>query len=186
MPRVKAIFVGLVTCALAAAVCGQTTAPVTAPNPLYDAWQGQEKKTVTFDRQETISGGAPVGGQRPARHSTVSETCTQLTDAEAVIQIAQDNQPAQTLTIPAKVSPDDPAFPKAAGTEDIKIGDKTYTCKKYTYYTRSKAEMGRDGQGLAGTVTVWIADGVPGGIVQRNISLTIRASYDITEKMVAR
>jgi predicted secreted protein len=43
--------------------------------------------------------------------------------------------------------------------------------------------MGRDGQGLRGQVTVWVADGVPGGIVQRHISLTIRASYDITDTL---
>ena len=41
--------------------------------------------------------------------------------------------------------------------------------------------MGRDAQGLRGRVTVWVAEGVPGGVVKRTISLTIRASYEITD-----
>ena len=51
------------------------------------------------------------------------------------------------------------------------------------YSTSSKAEMGRDPQGLRGRVTVWVADGVPGGVVKRNISLTIRVTYDITDTL---
>ena len=86
----------------------------------------------------------------------------------------------------ARLMPDDPALPKPAGSEELKIGDKTYSCAKYTYYTTSKAEMGREPQGLRGRVTVWVADGVPGGIVQRNISLTIRVSYNITDTLAIK
>jgi hypothetical protein len=39
---------------------------------------------------------------------------------------------------------------------------------------------------MSGHVTVWVADGVPGGIVQRNISLTIRVSYDITDALALK
>jgi hypothetical protein len=161
-------------------------APVAVDNPLYNAWKGQEKKTVTFTREETISGGAPIrgGGARAANQSTVTETCTKITDQQAEIEVKVGDAAAETLIVPAKLLPDNPELPKAAGTEDVKIGDKTYSCKKYTYYTSSKAEMGRDGQGLRGRATVWVADGIPGGIVQRDISLTIRVSYNMTDTLV--
>jgi hypothetical protein len=154
-------------------------------NPLYSAWKGQEGKTVTFNRSLQISGGAPIpGGQRKPISSQVQFALSESTAERAVIKVT--NLPAadgaaETLTISANLMPDDPAYPKAAGTEDIKIGNMTYACKKYTYATNSKAEMGRDGQGLRGDVTVWVAEGVPGGVVQRQISLTIRVSYQITD-----
>jgi hypothetical protein len=166
------------------------SAPVEADaavNPLYSAWKGQEGKTVTFTRTEAISGGAPIpgGGTRSVTTSTATYTFSEISADQAIIKVQRDaNRPVETLKIPAKVAANDPAFPKAAGKENLKIGDKTYTCVKYTYQTKSKEEMGRDGQGLPGYVTVWLADGVPGGVVQRKISLTIRASYDITETIM--
>src|SRR5207248_1772115 len=95
-------------------------------NPLYNAWKGQETKTATFTREETISGGAPApgGGQRAANRTTVSETCTKITEAQAEIAMTVGDSPAQTLIIPANLTPDDPALPKAAGNEDVKIGEK--------------------------------------------------------------
>jgi hypothetical protein len=159
-----------------------------AANPLYGAWKGQEGKSVTFNRSEQISGGAPIrgGGSRPASTSRVEFALSEFTAEHAVIKVTAQSPAAgaeKTLTIPASLKPDDPAFPKAAGTEDLKIGDKTYACKKYTYSTDSEAEMGRSGQGLRGRVTVWLAEGVPGGVVKRQISLTIRASYEITDTL---
>ncbi len=157
-------------------------------NPLYAAWKGQEEKTATFNRTEQISGGAPVpgGNARPATNSTVQFKLSEFTPDQAVIKVATSTAPAESLTLvePAKLMPDDPAFPKPAGKEELKIGDKTYTCAKYTYTTNSKAEMGRDGQGMRGSVTVWVADGVPGGIVQRHVSLTIRVTYDVTDTLM--
>jgi inhibitor of cysteine peptidase len=169
-------------------------------NPLCNAWKGQEGKSVEFKRSELISGGAPIAGAKPAITSSTRYTLSEFTPKQAVIQVITGSEDAvgvlpslsdspmkfvevETLAIPAKLMPDDPALPKAAGTENLRIGDKTYACTKYTYSTNSKAEMGRDGQGLRGQVTVWVDDGVPGGIVQRHISLTIRASYDITDTL---
>ena len=164
-----------------------TKAGQAAANPLYGAWKGQEGKSVTFNRSEQISGGSPIrgGGSRPASTSRVEFALSEITAEKAVIKVTA-RSPAgaeKTLTIPASLKLDDPAFPKAAGTEDLKIGDKTYACKKYTYSTDSEAEMGRSGQGLRGRVTVWLAEGVPGGVVKRQISLTIRASYEITDTL---
>jgi hypothetical protein len=156
-----------------------------AANPLYLAWKGQEGKKVTFNRTERISGGAPVpgGGDRAASSTTVQFALAQFSAGQATITVTTSNQPPQTLVIPATLASNDLAFTLTAGSEKLKIGGKTYDCVKYTYSTSSKAELGRDPQGLRGQVTVWVADGVPGGVVKRTISLTIRASYDITDTL---
>jgi inhibitor of cysteine peptidase len=195
------------------ALTGSALAAATAPdnnkaadNPLYGFWKGQEGGTVLFKRSELISGGAPVAGVKPAVTSYALYSLSEFTAKQVVVKvttiseivvsrttlssssvdfvtISPETDASETLTIPAKLMPDDPAFPKATGAEDLKIFGRTYACTKYTYSTNSKAEMGRDGQGR-GQATVWVADGVPGGIVQRRISLTIRASYDITDTLI--
>ena len=156
-------------------------------NPLYAAWKGQEGKTATFNRTESISGGAPTpgdGGSRALPSRSIQFTLATISADQAEIKVVTDgNQAAETFIIPAKLMPGDPAFPKPDGAEELKIGGKTYSCVKYSYYTASAAELGREPQGLRGHVTVWVADGVPGGIVKRNIELTIRASYDITDTL---
>jgi hypothetical protein len=157
-----------------------------AVNPLYAAWKGQEGKSVTFTSTEARYGGAPMprGGGAPPTTSTVKYALSQITPEQAVIKVTRDAGAAETLVIPAKLPAGDAAIPVAAGKEDLKVGDKTYSCTKYTYKTKSAAEMGRDGQGLAGRVTVWMADGVPGGIVQRQVNLTDRVTYVNTEILV--
>ena len=157
-------------------------------NPLYRAWQGQAGKTVMFTRTEQISGGAPMpaGAPRAATSSTVQFALAEITADRALVKVVTpDNAAGDTLTIPAKMAADDPALPKAAGVEKLTIGHMMYACTKYTYTTNAKAEMGQDGQGLRGSVTAWLADGVPGGVVQRQISLTIRATYDLTDILAA-
>ena len=161
---------------------------VALANPLYAAWKGMEGRAVTFNRTESMSGGAPVAGlgSRELPAKTVRFTLAELTADQATVKVITDpNQPAETLIISANLMPEDPTLPKPAGTEELKIGDKTYACTKYTYYTNSKAELGRESQGLRGRVTVWVADGIPGGIVQRNVMLTIRVTYDMTDTLVA-
>lgn len=170
-----------------AAVKVTVVAKEAVANPLYNLWKGQEGKSATFQRSETISGGAPVaGGFGQTSLNTVTYGCEKFTDEQAVIAVKLGEAPAQALNIAAKMMADDPGYPKPAGKEELKIGEKTYACTRYTYFTGSPAEMGRDGQGLRGRVTVWVAEGVPGGVVQRKILLTIRASYDITETLVEK
>ena len=156
-------------------------------NPLYLAWKGHKGKTVVFDRAESISGGAPVPGGSGSRKSPSVRVEFVLSDysaEQAVLKVTTGtNLQAETLVIPARLLPGDPSLPVFAGREELKIGGKTYACTRYNYMTTSKAEVGRDAQGLSGRVTVWVADGIPGGIIQRNITLTIRASYDITDTM---
>jgi hypothetical protein len=193
---------------VAALSMGQTPASSTAPapglivsgvkgvaeaakdlNPLYAAWKGQEGKVAKYVRQETISGGAPMpgaNGGRAGANVDVTYTLDKITAEQAMIKITRGADTSDSLVIPAMEAVDDPACPKPAGKEDVKIGDKTYACTKYTYRTKDKAEMGRDGQGLAGQVTVWVADGVPGGVVQKKILLTIRATYEIVETLAEK
>jgi hypothetical protein len=181
LPAPAGPWIGQATTAATASVPIATDSAI---NPLFAAWKGQEGKTVVFARTETISGGAPIpgGGARSTTTSTAKYALSEITAEHAIIKVTRDpTAPTETVTIPARMAADDPTFPKATGKEDLKIGEKSYACIKYAYRTKSKEEMGRDGQGLGGFVTVWVADGVPGGIVQRKISLTIRATYDITE-----
>ena len=172
----------------AATLKPEAGAALTVVNPLYAPWKGQEGRAVTFNRTESISGGAPMpgGGSRTLPSKSVQFKLAEFSADQATIKITTDaNLPAETLIIPAKLMPDDPALAKSAGTEELKIEGKNYACTKYIYYTTSKAELGREPQGLRGRATVWVADGVPGGIVQRNIVLTIRVTYDITDTLAA-
>ena len=127
-------FLTALVCALAPALRAQDATPVPEANPLYSAWKGQEGRTATFNRTESRSGGAPMrggGDGRTAPASSVQFTLSEISAAQATIKVAANpDQPAETLVISAKLMPDDPAFPKSAGTEDLKIGDKTYHCAR--------------------------------------------------------
>lgn len=165
----------------------QIVAKEPAANPLYATWKGQEGKTVTFNRTESISGGAPIpgnSGSRAVPSKSIQFTLAKFSTDQAEIKVITDgNQTAGTLVIPSKLMPDDPTLPKPNGTEELTIGGKTYTCAKYTYYTGSAAELGHESQGLRGHVTVWVAGGIPGGIVKRNIEHTVRVTYNITDTL---
>jgi hypothetical protein len=144
---------------------------------------------VTFSRTESISGGAPIpgnGGSRALPSKSIQFSLAKFSADQAEIKVISDGtQATETLVIPARLMPDDPTLPKSAGTEELKIGGKNYSCVKYTYYTGSAAELGHESQGLRGRVTVWVTEGVPGGVVKRNIELTIRVTYDITDTLAS-
>src|SRR5208283_5135255 len=62
-------------------------------NPLYAAWKGQEGKTATFTRAETISGGAPIPGgnaARPAATSSVMYALSEINARRAVLKVTRD------------------------------------------------------------------------------------------------
>jgi len=155
-------------------------------NPLYPLWTTTAVgKTVTFNRVSQISGGAPVGGGPKPTTSKVKFLLTELTPEKALLKVGADPaKDGELLIVAAKLAPDDPALPKAAGQEDIKIGATTYACKVYYYTTRSATEAGRDTQGLPARITLWVAPSVPGGIVRRQVELTIKASYSTTDTWV--
>jgi hypothetical protein len=189
MSAFRKIFLTIIACCLGVALQAQDAvapqkpaavakAPVT--NPLYEAWRGLEGKTIAFNRTESLGGGAPVpgdGGSRALPSKSIRFTLAKFSADQAAIKVIADaHQAEETLVIPAKLMPEDPTLPKPDGTGELTIGGKTYSCVKYLYYTGSAVELGREPQGLRGRVTVWVADGVPGGIVRRNIELTIRVT----------
>ena len=147
-------------------------------NPLYQAWPAKEGIQVRFARTEHISGGIPMSGGSMSR-STATYKLSKTTPAELTIAVGEDS-----FTIPAKIAPDAPGFPKLTGTADVKIGGKTYPCKVYHYTTKAAAEAGRNTQGLPAEVTVWVTADVPGGVVRRQISLTIKATYEIEDTFI--
>jgi len=158
-------------------------------NPLYIAWKGQEKgRTVTYNRTLTISGGAPPGSAYTYPSALMKFTLSNFSAEQATIKVTTPDFKLnpQTFVIPAKLMPDDPALPKFVGAEELKIGGKTYGCTKYSYSTTSNAQIAFVTYGIPGDVTVWLSKGVPGGIVQREISVTIKASYDIIDTLAPK
>jgi hypothetical protein len=149
-------------------------------NLLYQAWPATEGVQVRFARTERISGGIPTAESEVRMFkSTVTYKLYKVTPTELTITVGDDS-----FTIPAKIAPDAPGFPKLAGSEDVKIGDKVYPCKIYHYTTKAAAETGRNTQGLPAEVTIWLTPDVPGGVIRRQISLTIKASYDIEDTFI--
>jgi len=153
-----------------------------ANNPIYVACAAGAGKELAFSRRESMSGGAPMPGGRQPTVTAETWTVSEVTADHATITIATGDQ-KRTLSVPANIAAGDGAAPQAGGTEDIKVGDKTYACKVYHYTTKSADELGRNAQGMAGRVTVWVCPDAPGGIVQRQVSLTIRVSYDTVETL---
>ena len=154
-----------------------------ADNPLFHFWPSHAGTIVQFDRTTRISGGVP-GMDDQVFKSMVTYKISNLTPTDLTIEVSGDNR-MDNFTIPARMDPESPSFPKFIKTEDVNLGEKTYSCKVYRYQTTSSAEVGRDTQGLSAEVTVWVSPDALGGIVRRQISLTIKASYDIEDTLVS-
>jgi hypothetical protein len=153
-----------------------------ADNPLFHLWPSHVGTLVQFDRTTRISGGVP-GMEEPALKSMVTYKLSRLTPADLTIEVSEDNR-VDNFVIPVRMDPESPSFPKFVKAEDVILGEKTYSCKVYRYQTTSSAEVGRDTQGLPAEVTVWVSPDMPGGVVRRQISLTIKASYNIEDTLV--
>ena len=154
-----------------------------ADNPLFHFWPSHVGTMVQFDRTTHISGGVP-GMEDQGIKSTVTYKISKLTPTDLTIEVSEDNR-VDNFIIPVRMDPESPSFPKFVKAEDVNLGEKTYSCKVYHYQTISSAEVGRDTQGLPAEVTVWVSPDVPGGVVRRQISLTIKASYDIEDTLVS-
>jgi hypothetical protein len=154
-------------------------------NPCYAAWVGKRGQASRFARTNWISGGAPPGDARVVARNVVVYALADLSADKATVAVTIDGKKQEkAIVIPADLPAGNPGCPKAAGEEEVKIGKKTYRCKVYRYETRSEAEVGRDCQGLAARVTVWMALGVPGGVGRRRIELTVKATYTIDETLL--
>ncbi len=152
-----------------------------ADNPLFHFWPSQVGTIVQFNRTTRISGGIP-GMDDQVFKSMVTYKISNLTPTDLTIEVSEGNR-IDNFTIPARMDPESPSFPKFVKAEDVNLGEKTYSCKVYRYQTSSSAEVGRDTQGLSAEVTVWVSPDVPGGVVRRQISLTIKASYNIEDTL---
>ncbi len=181
----------LLACAAPTASVGKSDSPSSttptiaseADNPLFHFWPSHAGAQVQFDRTTRISGGVP-GMDEPALKSMVTYKISNLTPTDLTIEVSGDNH-MDKFSIPAKMDPESSSFPKFIKAEDVNLGEKTYSCKVYRYQTTSSAEVGRDTQGLPAEVTVWVSPDVPGGVVRRQISLTIKASYNIEDTLVS-
>ena len=153
-------------------------------NPLYNPWTGQEGKTVSFQWQLRISGGAPPGKERVAEEGKATYTATKVTEENVSLEITGNpKETKRKVTISAQLPAKVANLPRLVREEEVTIGKTTYKCKVYTYETRSEAEIGRNPQGLPAQVTVWVAPKVPGGVVRRQISWTVKASYTLEETL---
>ncbi len=154
-----------------------------ADNPLFHFWPARVGAVVQFNRTTRISGGVP-GMAESAFKSTVTYKISQITPTDLTIEVSEDNR-VDHFMMPARLDPASPSFPKFVKAEDVNLGEKTYACKVYRYQTTSSAEVGRDTQGLPAEVTVWVSPDIQGGVVRRQISLTIKASYNIEDILVS-
>lgn len=157
-------------------------------NPLFSNWPTASGTKVQFDRTTHISGGLPLPGNaaRPPAKRKVTYELVKATSEELTIKLHEPDF-TNIFTIPAKVAKGSPNLPKLTKTEELKIGDKTHTCKVYEYTSTTVAETGT----LIGpqnrndfpviNVTVWVSHEVPGGVVRRKMSLLEKASYEIED-----
>lgn len=126
--------------------------------------------------------------------ATITMTLKEITAEQAVIEVATEmsmqgktmSMPAQTQTIKAKV-PKDQAGPTAApegatvtkkgeGDEEITVGGKKYKCHWQ--------ELDLKGKAAAGTMKVWTAGEIPGGVVKSVMNSTAPAKSTMTMELV--
>lgn len=178
------VFIAGLVCLAVLSACAAPSAPAGgAVNPLFSYWPSHVGASVQFDRATRISGGVPGQADQVVK-SLVTYKMIRLTPAGLTLAVSADSTVGD-LIIPATLDPASPGFPKFVKTEAVDLDGKTYSCKVYGYQTTSSAEVGLDTQGLPADVTVWVSPAVPGGVVRRQISLTIKASYDIEDTLVS-
>jgi hypothetical protein len=135
-------------------------------NPAYQSWA--KFKAGTWVEYQTDSEAA---GSKNAIVTT--QTLKELTPEKATIVIQSSmvvagkkmDMPAQTQELTAKIKRP-PAAPAATGdapktdqgTEDIKVDDKTFSCK----WTQVTTEQ----NGMKTTSKTWTSDDVPGSVVK--------------------
>ncbi|HEY1921924.1 MAG TPA: hypothetical protein VGG44_04095 [Tepidisphaeraceae bacterium] len=135
------------------------------PNPAYEAWA--KYKVGTWVEYQTDSEAA---GSKNAIVTT--QTLKALTPDKATVEIKSSmvvagnkmDMPPQTQDIEAKIKRPAAAAatsdaPKTEqGTEDVKVDDKTYSCK----WTQVSMEQ----NGMKTDAKTWTCDDVPGSVVK--------------------
>lgn len=137
-------------------------------NPLYLAWPAVVGTKVEFNRVLRVSGPRLVPDE--VTESVVSYELVKITPGELTIETA-----AGRFAIPARV---DPKYDlKLGDPEDVRVGDKTYTCAIYHYKTTSPVEIGRDPENQVADVTVWLNPAAASGVVRRRWVLKLDSTY---------
>jgi hypothetical protein len=140
-------------------------------NPAYQSWAKYKPGTLVKYQTDSEAMGSK---------STIvtTQTLKDLNPDKATIEIDSTmivggnkmNMPPQTEDITAKIKqpPAPPANAEAPkteqGTEDVKVGDKTYSCK----WTKVTAEQ----NGTKTTTKTWTCDDVPASVVKMESSTT--------------
>jgi hypothetical protein len=152
-------------------------------NPAYQSWA--KHKTGTMVKHHTESDSM---GNKTSIDTT--QTLTDLTPDKATIEVKGSmkmagnsmDMPAQTQEIPAKIKKPDDAAPAGdaqkpkQGTEDVKIGDKTYSCKW--------TEVTTDQNGTKTTAKTWTCDDVPGNVVKMEANRSGAMTATVTMALV--
>ncbi len=143
---------------LNAAWAGPATAPAgkEVENPVFAAW-------TKFDEGASCTYETDLDVGTKKRHLKATAMLKKKTADGVILESGSifdgKDSGQHSQTIPAKVSAADV---KKTGEEDVKIGDKTYKCAVY--------EIGASTMGVAApgapTMTVYMSDEVPGGMVK--------------------
>jgi hypothetical protein len=142
-------------------------APKDAPkvdNPEYKAW-AKFKPDTTVTREMTVTGGP--GGQAMTMTSTSKLVSVDADKAVVSNQMSMmgHDMPAKDQDVLAKDV--DKKMGDPTGTEDVKIGDKTYSCKVYEITGAPPGVPAAQAKAMADSKTkIWVSDEVPGGMAK--------------------
>jgi hypothetical protein len=142
-------------------------------NPAYKAWSSfKVGSTAVYDQKMAMGAAMNVNTSSTSTLKTIADDA--ITVELSTASPAPGASPnISTQKIPAKV---DSANVKDDGTEDIKVGDKTYHCKVMEI---KQSVPGRGGTTASDVlVKIWSNSDIPGGVVQETYSIK-SGQYDI-------
>ena len=141
-------------------------------NPAYESWAKTKAGSVVKYSQASEAMGSKSSGE-------MTQTLTEITPDAAKVEVKMTmtvagnkmDMPASTLTIAAKIAKPAsdaaakmPKVEEAKDKEDVKVGDKTYSCKVSTVTSESN--------GMKTSAKTWTCTDVPGGLVKTQTSTT--------------
>lgn len=170
----------------AVAVCTSVFAAELVDNPRYQAWAKYKAGTNVKMDMSTNAGGQNM-------KSAMTTTLKEVTPEKVVLEMktsmtmpgmAAPMDNVMTMTEPAKIEaakikPTNPEqMPNCKvigkGTEDVKIGDKTYKCNWY--------EVEVESQGMKVTSKMWTCDELPDKMIKNETKTgTVNNSMILTE-----
>jgi hypothetical protein len=152
-----------VTLALAGGARGDDS---TTDNPTYQSWSKFKAGTL-------VKYSTEVNAMGNATSTETTKTLKDINPDKATVEVKTSmvvggnkmDLPVSTEEVPAKIKKVEVASTQTAdapkvdtSTEDVKVGDKTYSCKKLV--SNSEAN------GMKTKATTWTCDDVPGEVVK--------------------